>query len=55
MEIDGQETSYLALETSLKTKVTYGLKRNFPNVFWMKAASPHLFLETKTEMRMTIR
>ena len=55
MEIDGRGISYLALEISLKMKVTYGLRRNFLNVFGMKAASLHLFLETKIKMRMKIR
>ena len=55
MEIDGQGISYPGLEISLKMKVTYVPKTNFPNVFAMKAASLHLFLVTKIEMKKKIR
>ena len=54
MEIDGRVISYLALEISLKPKVTYELKRHFLNVFGMRVASLRLFLETKIKMRMKI-
>ena len=54
-EIVGLEISYLELETSLKTKVTYGPKKNFPNVFERKEASLNLYVETEIEMRMTTR